>query len=166
MGPFTIPPQHLRWCDFDYLLNSPVFDYTFSVVRNPFDRIESEYFWAHRNADNTGQPWDDFSSWVERQIKATSNNPFHASNHLCTQSSFLADSVKVFKIEDGMDTIVAHLSQKLGLPLPETVPHQNARVATAPKLVWSGDSIDLVRTYYATDFNIFGYDPGGRKITA
>jgi len=162
--PFSIPPQHMRWRDFDYLLNGPVFDYTFAVVRDPFDRLESEYFWAHRNADSTGQPWDDFNSWVERQIKAVRKNPFHASNHLCPQVSFLADTVEIFKIEDGMEQITASLAEALKLPTPASTPLRNARPEKSPVLVWSGESITLVQDYYAQDFKTLGYDPDGRSI--
>lgn len=164
--PLSIPPQHLRWRDFDYLLNDPVFDYAFTVVRNPYDRIESEYFWAHRNADTSGQPWDDFNSWVERQIKAVRNNPFHASNHLSTQVSFLADPVEVFKFEDGMEQITAQIAKTLGIAPPDKVPYQNARAKKARKLTWSVESIDLVRDFYAADFKTLGYDPDGRSVSA
>jgi hypothetical protein len=36
--PLTIPSQHLRWRDFDYVLNNPQVDYEFAGVRNPFAR--------------------------------------------------------------------------------------------------------------------------------
>jgi len=166
VAPFSIPSQHLRWRDFDYLLNSPKFDYAFSVVRNPYDRIESEYFWAHRNANATGQPWDDFNSWVERQIKAVRNNSFHASNHLCTQVSFLADPVEVFQIEDGMENITARIADALKITPPAALPHQNARAETSHTITWSGDALELVRDFYAADFKAFGYDLEGRSITA
>lgn len=164
--PLTIPPQHLRWRDFDYLLNAPVFDYAFTVVRNPYDRIESEYFWAHRNADAKGQPWDDFNSWIERHMKAVRANPFHADNHLAPQVSFLADFVNVFKLEDGMDTITAQIAKTLEIAPPDEIPHENIRSEKAPALIWSGDSIGTVRDFYAADFKTFGYDPEARRITA
>lgn len=165
VAPFTIPPQHLRWRDFDYLLNGPVFDYAFTVVRNPYDRLESEYFWRHRNAEATGQPWDDFNSWVERQIKAVSNNSFHADNHLCTQVSFIAEPVQVFRFEDGLDKITKQIAEALEIPAPATIPHKNAQAKKTAPPVWSEGAIDLVCNYYASDFSTFGYDLDGRKIT-
>ena len=89
--PFTIPPQHLRWRDFDYLLNAPTFDYAFAVVRDPYARLESEYYWSHRNTDKTGDPWNDFNSWAERQLERVRENPMHAGNHFAPQVSFLAN---------------------------------------------------------------------------
>ena len=165
IAPFRIPPQHLRWRDFDYLLNNPTFDYAFAVVRNPYERLESEYFWRHRNAKAQGKPWDDFNSWVERQIQAVRENSFHASNHLCTQVSFLADPVEVFQLEDGMEKIIVRIADILKIPPPNMILHENARSGEGPALTWSGDTINLVRDFYEADFETFGYDPDGRTIT-
>lgn len=162
--PFRITPQHFRWRDYDYLLDAPVFDYAFAIVRDPFSRFESEYFWAHRAANATGEPWDDFSHWAERQIIAASSDLFHADNHFCPQVNFLAAAVKVFKVEEGLDNIVAQISEALEIPPPEKTPHLNARSDSAREIKWSGDVIELVRDFYSVDFAEFGYDP--MKISA
>ena len=94
------------------------------------------------------------------------NNPFHASNHLSTQVSFLADPVEVFKFEDGMEQITAQIAKTLGITPPDKVPYQNARAEKARTLVWSIESIDLVRDFYAADFKTLGYDPDGRSVSA
>jgi hypothetical protein len=164
VAPFSVVPQHLRWRDFDYLLNEPVFDYIFAVVRNPFDRIESEYFWVHRNADARGEPWDDFSSWVERKLNVVKKNACHADNHFCTQVSFLSDTAEVFKIEEGMEKILSRVSEALEVSLPDVTPHLNARRSKRIPPTWSGDAISAVREYYSPDFEAFGYDKKDRSI--
>ncbi|HFU74845.1 MAG TPA: hypothetical protein ENK66_01225, partial [Arcobacter sp.] len=53
-------PQHLQIKDLQILLGDNTWDYAFSIVRNPYQRIESEYF--YRMKSRKIQP--DFSTWV------------------------------------------------------------------------------------------------------
>jgi hypothetical protein len=138
-------------------------DYTFTVVRNPYDRFESmfsyyrslyrkeyslstlqfqkEYYKDYRLF--TELKFSQWIEWVLFERRKTNNSV------LRTQSSYIdCDSdIKVFKFED-----LHILENDLGIKL-ETI-------NTQPKetIGWDTTSRDLVKLYYKQDFKRFNYE--------
>jgi hypothetical protein len=151
-------PQHYRLRDFRQLFNRKYFDYCFSIVRNPYDRLESEYRMqiALRRAEffRTGPP---FSLWLERSLSTQKKEPFHLDNHLRPQWEFLGSGIDIFKFEDGLQRIVQHIATQLGLSPPAELPHELSTEGCAETIVWDRADRLLVREHFRHDFTQFGY---------
>lgn len=150
-------PQHLRAQDIRALLGKGFFDYSFTIVRNPFARIESEYRMRRTMAEKSfwkGLP--EFSPWLEENLARQTRETFHLDNHLRPQWEFVASDVEVFRLEDGMADIFAKVGEKTGLPVPDMPPHQLRSDGEA--LEWELPDRIRVREHYKRDFETFGYD--------
>jgi Sulfotransferase family len=57
--------QHFMMSDFNYLFRSKRWDFIFTVIREPHDRIESEYCWRVALMPDKSKPPIAFSNWLE-----------------------------------------------------------------------------------------------------
>ncbi|MFD1880317.1 sulfotransferase family 2 domain-containing protein [Paracoccus pacificus] len=155
-----VTSQHLTWTDIDAMWGCDDFDYVFTVVRNPFTRMASEFGMRQKLREQGffGGSMH-FPSWLERALIDTRNNANHFDNHIRPQWTFISDRMRVFRFEDGMETILRAVSADLGLPAPASVPHMlsSADPQRAP-LTWDRGDILRMREFYQQDFEQFGYD--------
>ena len=78
------------------------------MVRNPFERIVSEFFYRIKlgsiqlgvNSESL------FSAWVVHNLKKYQETPELLDNHLRPQTYYVNDDVEVFKFEDGIQKIL------------------------------------------------------------
>jgi hypothetical protein len=151
-------PQHLRMSDYNALFGENYFDYAFTVVRNPYARIESEYRLraALQEREFFGEAMT-FSMWLELSLERSRREPWHMDNHLRPQSEFIGTGVEVHHFEDGLAAVIRKIATVLGVPcsdLPES------RLATGKDIAIRWDSLDRERVAerYARDFNRFRYE--------
>ena len=92
-----LPPTH-----FDISLIENMFRleaiYSFAIVRNPYDRILSDYKWAKTKTNNTQffQKMS-FEEFCVHCFKEYSNNSGYLANHITSQHQFVSKNVnKVF----------------------------------------------------------------------
>lgn len=150
-------PQHLTYDDIIQIFDASLFDYAFTIVRNPYDRLESEYKWQFRGEPER-QP---FLPWFARTLRQYMQDAWLFDNHIRPQKAFLGKKVQVFRLEDGMANIMAEVSKNTGLPLPPDIPHarDSRSFANAPTPVeWDTHMRQLVNDFYADDFEQFGYE--------
>jgi hypothetical protein len=91
--------QHLHAEPLELLLNLDEFDSIFTVVRNPFSRLKSEYYWQRsQNITNIG-----VDEWIVGTFERYPKNRYLYDNHIRPQVEFLPDHEKlqVFKLEEG-----------------------------------------------------------------
>ncbi|MFD1881665.1 sulfotransferase family 2 domain-containing protein [Paracoccus pacificus] len=157
----SVSPQHLTFADIETMWGSDDFDYSFTVVRNPFSRMESEFRMRNqlRGKGFFGGQLS-FPSWLERSLRDAQANPNHMDNHLRPQWHFLSDKLRIFRFEDGIDQILTQISADLGLPTPDRVPHTLATATTDDMVVWDRADVLRMREHYALDFETLGYAPG------
>ena len=94
------------------ILNMNSFDYIFTVVRNPVDRIISEYKWRIRH-DSAQYGFD---RWYEEARKNFHSNNFYFDNHMRPMNEFITKECEVFRFEDKcFDKLPALIDQKLKL---------------------------------------------------
>lgn len=90
--------QHLHAEPLELLLNMDEFDSIFTVVRNPFSRLKSEYYWqrAQRITDLG------VDEWIADTFEKYSSNSYVYDNHIRPQVEFLptAGNLQVFKLEE------------------------------------------------------------------
>ena len=72
---FRVTPQHLPLGDFSVLFGEDWFDWKFAVIRNPYDRLESEYFYLTHNAHKRTGRRPHFSTWVVNNVAGYSRVP-------------------------------------------------------------------------------------------
>lgn len=155
--------------------------YSFTVVRNPYKRVESLYKYLEFD---TAVSFDRFVCVILPRLMAGRLRWF-----LMPQKNFIVDAngvVKVkdiFRLESINSTLPAALSQ-VGIHIDE-VPHVNksdnvrslpAFITRAKKLLrgvwepsvtvnnrinWSGAAIKMIDEVYAEDFDLLKYDKGG-----
>lgn len=152
---FKCSAQHLHAALYNKLVPPKFVDFAFMVVRNPYRRAISEYFWNYGGRLRRGNPAPPFGLWLPAILQATKVNPFYLDNHMRPQWEFQSPHVKVFRFEDGIEKIVSDVAGEIGIPPPDTVPGKNAQ---HPTISITRRSLDMIRRHYAADFSEFGYD--------
>ena len=151
-----VVPQHLTHEEILSLNIVPCErDFCFAVVRNPYDRVESEFFYQKR-VYKIPYEIEDFSNWLLHSVTEVKKDPYHMKSHFRPQTNFLGDRVHVYKFESGMKKILSELESNLG-PLDNKVKKVNS--SDRQKLSWSNEAIDVFNDYYAEDFTRLGYVP-------
>ena len=145
-------PQHIHASVYKSYLPKSFLDYAFTVVRNPYGRIASEYKMKVMDGKESATP----SAWIMDSIKRYKKFSYTRDNHIRPQVQFLASHVEQFRIEDGLDKPIQAAFRALGLPAPDTVPHN--RKGSTEKLKITKEALDLVRSFYRRDFEHLGYD--------
>lgn len=149
---YRVSPQHLPVSILKRLFGDGWWHYSFALIRNPYARAESEYFYRIKMGDK-GLP--DFSSWLIENINSTKENPFHMDNHFQTQTYFIDKSVEIYRLEDGLDSIVSKISAMLGIPGPSSNSKDN--LSEKSEVIWSGQAVEIFNSFYGADFSLFGY---------
>ena len=126
----------------------------FAIVRDPYDRAESEYFFRTGNQQAELRP--NFSIWMLRHLQQLNRNPHHLDNHLMPQSYFINESVDVYRYEEGLGKIVDYISKTFNIPSPVDIPHSNA--SPRAKVIWSNELKDRFHKHFEIDFKNLGYE--------
>jgi len=136
----------------------PVY-YKFSFVRNPYDRLISEYFWC-RIKDvgyNFNKTFDEFLDYVEDVIK---NKKFFKpieNDHFIPQYSFLFFNNKllvnnIFKYED-IQTVIPLIRKRL--KIRTEIQHLNKSIKN--EITLSEEQKERIYNLYKIDFQTFNY---------
>jgi len=125
----------------------------FTIVRNPYDRVESEYLYRTQNLQNHLKPV--FSQWLLQNMQKAKRNAYHFDNHLTPQSYFLDDGMKIFQFENGFEHIIGEVARLYDIPLPEKIPHNNK--SQKRPLNWSIEVLDKFNRFYNVDFEKLNY---------
>jgi hypothetical protein len=151
-GLFYEPVHFTKW-DMAACLGEQEVDYTFAVVRDPMDRLMSEFRYQSgvSRASRMG-----FSSWAHLMIEVARKEPRTHANHLRPQVDFVPEGTEVFRYEDGFDPLIDKLDAFLGEPGPaERVPFFNVR-PNVPITV-TRQVAELIEGFYGADYERFGY---------
>jgi len=154
-----VTPQHLGYetlTQITHGVKRPL-EYKFAIVRNPFDRLVSEFFYRIKldNIRLGDKPEDLFSSWVTHNLIKFKNNKSILDNHLRPQSYYVSNDVDVFKFEDGVQKIIKNVGEKLGIEVSNEI--KAKKVSIRKDVLWSKTAIDLTLEIYADDFKEFNY---------
>jgi hypothetical protein len=148
-----ISPQHIQIKDIKLLLKEDFWDYSFAIVRNPYNRLESEFFFRTRSIS---ADIPDFSGWVIDTINTVKERPFLFDNHIRPQFEFIDNEVDIFRFEDGIDFIIEKLSKKLGIQRPAIIPKE--KKSNRKEVNWSIEALTIFNEFYHNDFEAFGYE--------
>lgn len=134
--------------------------YKFTIVRNPYDRLVSEFFWKKKDHDIRTVDVKDlnFKQFVEHlyaNFDKMQSQIQREKSHLLPQSSFVLDDVEVFKFEN-MNECLDTLSIKYNLVRLD----EKFNKTDHPDYlsVYDKDTAQMVYDMYFVDFKLFGYD--------
>lgn len=149
-------PQHITAREFYRLFPVEFFDELFCVVRHPVSRLISEHGYLQRN--NRVSKSQRFSDWIITLPNLYGRDQRIFDNHLQPMSEIVPVGATVFRLEDGLDRVVAFLDGVAGdtngprsiEPVQQADPG-SCRVTVSPR------DIDLIERMYAADYVRFGY---------
>jgi len=149
-------PQHLTLNDFNVLFGEKFFDVIFAVVRNPYNRLVSEYLFRTADQLKTFKKRVDFSDWLMLHLGEAQLNKYHLDNHLRPQTNFIGPQMKIFSFENGLGKVVSHLKKELNIRTSKKIPQLNKSKAKK-KLSWSVEALNLVNHFFKNDFEQLNY---------
>lgn len=162
-------PQHMHGAMLHQTFKLHRFDVIFMIVRDPIARFRSEYLWRKRERKHIPVDAESVQKWADNSFAKFATDSYTYDNHLRPQADFLVPGVKVYHIEDGMDSILADLNASYGLELQEEAPRiregttkagiSSRDVAISPALE------GRVKQFYRRDYEQFGY-PGAPRASA
>jgi len=156
---YKVSPQHFHADLLRQLVRPRRFDLIFAISREPLARFRSEY--AMRNREAGAGTADRVEEWTDRVLRRYRQNPFHLDNHLRPQHEFVLPRTRVFRLEDGMESIIGALNVDHGLGLPSVIPRHmqgsSRGVIGSADVQVNGTVEARVRELYAEDFRTFGY---------
>ena len=159
----SVSMQHLTWKQIIEILPTSWIAGSFAVVRHPLQRLVSAY---NMRITQAKPPFPrettitDFLDWVERRLPSV---PSLLDNHLRPQVDFVGPDTKIFRFEEGLDGVIAHLDTSFG-PRPDLPPlgHHDYRNPMTEGLFDISNELPegvagRVAELYAEDYARFGY---------
>lgn len=157
----VISPQHQHAIGLKQLFRIERFDGVLMFVRNPVDRLSSEYFWRNRTENiKLRQLPLKFRSWWKESREAYLSDHGYLDNHLRPQWEFLLQEAVVGNFEHDISSdFVSHFLTLSGLSVPEEIeiPNVNQRRFKSNFEI-GGSELQEIEEFYAKDFEVFGYE--------
>lgn len=149
-------PQHIHRDVLKKLLNFDKFDKIITIVREPFERLKSEYYWLLKSGiikENEINP----RKWFDYLIEEYDNNKYIHDNHIRPQNEFLLNESKVFKLEEqGINKAIEYALNKAPLMLFN---NKNLKKTKKNELI-DNQFLEIesnIKNFYSEDYRILGY---------
>lgn len=162
-------PQHLETEALDRIIPRSWITWSFAVVRHPATRIAS-VFRFQRDIERSIPAERCFSDWVCDLAASLNKQPHQFDNHARPASDLVPSDAVVFRLEDGLSSVVAWLDQIEGATRgPREVAAANVLTAVrahlgrtpGPEPEMTRIAQEAIAALYADDFARFGYAPDG-----
>lgn len=153
---FPCSPQHFHLDILDRLFARNFFDYKFAIVRDPLQRILSEY--RMRMAGRKPENVVEFGRWCLSAFRKFRENEYHLDNHIRPQCHFANESVDVFKLEEGIAPALATACERIGIEFdPQHIVRTN--VGRPIGACVEPEIAEVIFDFYREDYDRFGYEP-------
>lgn len=151
-------PQHLVWNDAITHLPRPP-DAVFALVRDPVARMASEYRWQrhHRRGTKLGKAlaYMPFPIWLRVMLTVARKNPHAFDNHFRSQTEFVPEGARVFRLEDGIEPAINWLTAAAdATPTEQVIPHA---IPSGRALRVHPRDVAFIAHVFAADYARFGY---------
>ena len=162
VGLLRCPSQHFHYKILNEIYDLNKFDVSFNIVRNPFEKIKSDYLWSYRNIKEQSKIVN-FDEWFDYMINNYQKNNFFFDNHIRPQSHFHGEKIKsVYKFENGLDNVIKDLFGQLNLQIKsgskkplitKENSSENFKLKMAKSDIRVSDkTIDKIKIFYKSDF--------------
>lgn len=132
------------------------FNSVIMTVRNPLSRVISEYkYQKMRNKRLGGGVFPGFHQWWKESLDKTLKDPYHADNHFRPQNEFEAFNPTIFKLEEGLTSVEAHIEKILERSGSLPIQYQNESLVEVSSP--SVETIASIQKFYSTDYDKYGY---------
>jgi glycosyltransferase involved in cell wall biosynthesis len=151
-GELRCSPQHFHA---SYL--ESLFDYrippSIAVVRNPFDRLVSEFMYQRQQGLIENIEFDQF---VNNSLGEYWQNNYVHDNHIRPQVEFIASDTVIFRLEEaGIEAARNYITKFFAFTKKAKMPKEN--VSKKIDFAISPQTIDLINSFYQRDFEFLGY---------
>lgn len=155
-------PQHMHaeMLERHFLIDK--FDLIFTVVRNPYDRIRSEYVMRYGYLSDR-KLMTPFSDWIVQTFEKYRQNPYIYDNHIRPQTEFITRKCHIFHMEEGIGNILQKLNRDFDLDL--NLEKVEKRLDSSNSSFGNSNSIEIddttkryISTFYIDDFDRFAYN--------
>lgn len=157
-GFLKTPPAH-----FDISMLGRMFRldkiYSFAVVRNPYDRMLSDYHWARERSTSEDRFRKmGFEEFIEDCFRNYAIDDSYLAGHIVPQSKFVSSNVsRTFHLEAGLDNAFNQVFSDVGLSVSGTLKIPELNASSAPGFKLTQRAKDLIYEFYEEDFRTFGY---------
>lgn len=151
-------PQHISMTHFERLFPHGFFDHSISVVRHPESRLRSVFLFQ-KHCERRIPRFLPFRVWLHSLRSIRHVFPFALDNHLSPAGSLIPHGTRVFRLEDGLDSLVSHVNILSREARAESIGFSN--VGPAPGRELSDAECSLIFDLYKDDYEAFGYSKGG-----
>ena len=141
--------------------------YSFSIVRNPYERLLSEYYWTKipNVGFKAGKSKDHFLKYVKNVVRNKLYFQHIDNDHFIPQFNFVYYKNKlfvneIFKFED-FDWINNYLKKKLNII--NDIPLLNKSIVNK-KEEWNEEQKNIIYELYKKDFIIFNYNKSWNSL--
>ena len=119
----------------------------FTIIRNPYDKMVSWYFYLKKNLGNYNVI--EFNDWIKDPSKFWhANDPI---SFLKPQYDWIDDTVEIIKFENLNKEINSFFNKKINLPVTNKSNHNNYLE------YYNKQSLDIIYDRYKEDFKKFNY---------
>lgn len=148
-------PQHMHGALLDRHFDPQSFDFVFTVVRNPLDRLVSEF--NFRKTSMKAFDFDNFEDWTYHTLASFNSNPFVYDNHIRPQNEFIWGEAKIYKLEYELNLLFNDISNTTGTVIDSRIRNYMASTTYHKLKDVSGVARNLIEEFYINDFEYFGY---------
>ena len=149
-------PQHLHRDILKKLLNFEKFDKILTIVREPFERLKSEYYWLLNSGvinKNENIP----EKWFDDLKENYHSNKYIYDNHIRPQNEFILNESKIFKLEEqGINQAIKYAINKNPFRI-----FNNKQLKKTKKSEFIDNQFleiqEEIKNFYSEDYRILGY---------
>ena len=127
--------------------------YSFAFVRNPFDRLVSEYFYLKKYLKLS----NDIKKELIQLAKKNKNGVM--GNHCMHQHQFINDKINFIGKFENLQEDFNIICDKIGIP-KQQLPHENKTKHKHYTEYYDDETREIVAERYAKDIEYFGYKFG------
>lgn len=145
-------PQHIHAEVGEALFGTGFWDHAFAVIREPVARLQSEYRHRLHRAEARGRDIAPFDEWAPKVLRQSLDEPYMFDNHLRPQAEFVAEGMKLFRLENGLDAVFDWIDAISGDSTP--APREWKRNLGHVEVETSAATRALIREFYAGDYEL------------
>lgn len=137
----------------------------FTIVRNPYTRIVSEFYCPWNGYRGNNQTRRIFNNWIQRSISTAIQQPSNSNGHLTPASKYVFDKSNLRRIRhvlkyENLSSDFESLMQQYNLPIRLSKHKINSSKKRQLFSIMDFDNITLqaINAFYLEDFTNFGYE--------
>ncbi len=162
IGAMRCTPQHMHAELFEPLIKGRFVDARFAVLRDPLERMISEYGYRCAQREANGKSAQSFETWARRAMRLARDDAYFLDNHIRPQAEFVSTGMTLFRYEEGLGKVTAWLETLCGVngpPLEHKLRTDEARPDVSDAL--RGE----IEAFYAADKALIEAQFGPKQIS-